>query len=414
MRILVLAGGYDQIGLITELKTRGHEVILADYFSNPPAKKVADKHYQVSTLDEDAVKEVAIKENVDLITTACTDQALLTVAKVSELLGLPTYISYEKGLEVTNKKYMKEMFVKIGVPTAQSVILEDETSVSEKIQNLKFPLVVKPCDCNSSKGVKRVDSDKQLMLAIKEAFALSRSHLVIVEEYIVGEEVSIDVWVDAQGAKVLSVSQTEKIPNDEGNFTIFKSKYPVNMTDVVYKKIQDIASLIATGFELKNCPILIQAIINDTNAYVIEFSARMGGGTKYKLIEYMSGVNIMEKYVNRVLGDEMQIITPIPSEKSIELNYVYAKNGVFKELVNFEECKKDQSIVDYYQYKEAGAVVEKASTSSDRIVGFLLIDKDNESLSKKRKLVVDKVDVLNDKHESMMLKSVFGEDDLNE
>ena len=59
MKVLVLAGGYDQIGLILELKKRGHEVILADYFENPPAKKVADVHYQESTLDVDAIKKLA-------------------------------------------------------------------------------------------------------------------------------------------------------------------------------------------------------------------------------------------------------------------------------------------------------------------------------------------------------------------
>lgn len=38
MKILVLAGGSDQIALIQELKKRGHETILVDYFQNPPAK----------------------------------------------------------------------------------------------------------------------------------------------------------------------------------------------------------------------------------------------------------------------------------------------------------------------------------------------------------------------------------------
>lgn len=103
MKILVLAGGFDQIALINELKNRNHDVILADYFPNPPAKKYAHKHYQVSTLDEDAIFNLAKKENVDLLTTACTDQALLTVAKVSEKLNLPCYISYETALNVTNK-----------------------------------------------------------------------------------------------------------------------------------------------------------------------------------------------------------------------------------------------------------------------------------------------------------------------
>lgn len=45
MKILVLAGGFDQIALIKELRNRGNIVYLADYFENPPAKQYADKHF---------------------------------------------------------------------------------------------------------------------------------------------------------------------------------------------------------------------------------------------------------------------------------------------------------------------------------------------------------------------------------
>ena len=51
MKILVLAGGADQIALIKELKWRGHITILIDYFQNPPAKNYANKHIVASTLD---------------------------------------------------------------------------------------------------------------------------------------------------------------------------------------------------------------------------------------------------------------------------------------------------------------------------------------------------------------------------
>ena len=103
MKILVLAGGADQIALIQELKSRGHEVVLLDYFENPPAKPYADKHIVASTLDVEAVEKYAKEENVSLICTACTDQALLSVSYVSERLGLPCYIDYQTGLNVTNK-----------------------------------------------------------------------------------------------------------------------------------------------------------------------------------------------------------------------------------------------------------------------------------------------------------------------
>ena len=48
-KALVLAGGYDQIALIAELRKKKYYIILADYLDNPPAKKEADCFMQVST-----------------------------------------------------------------------------------------------------------------------------------------------------------------------------------------------------------------------------------------------------------------------------------------------------------------------------------------------------------------------------
>ena len=118
MKALVLAGGFPQIALIEELKSRGITVVLADWNDEPVAKKFADKYYQVSTLDLEAIESVAKEEQVDFIVTVCTDQALHSVAYVSEKLGLPCYIDYETALNVTNKAYMKKVFTEHGISTA--------------------------------------------------------------------------------------------------------------------------------------------------------------------------------------------------------------------------------------------------------------------------------------------------------
>lgn len=61
MKALVLAGGFPQIALIKELKSRGIETILADYNKEPVAKPYADKFHQASTLDIDAIADIAKK-----------------------------------------------------------------------------------------------------------------------------------------------------------------------------------------------------------------------------------------------------------------------------------------------------------------------------------------------------------------
>lgn len=406
-KVLVLAGGFDQIALIKELKSHSMNVILADYYEKPPAKKYADKHYQVSTLDEELIYNLALEESVSIVTTACTDQALLTAARVSERLGLPTYISAKAAMNVTNKAFMKRCFIENNIPTAKAILLENKDVWKCELDKLPpFPLVVKPCDCNSSKGVLRVDNYEQLYRAIDNAFILSRSSKVIVEQFLEGREISVDVWIDQQGAKILCISETEKIPALDNTFTICLSKYPVYGIEVYKAQIISIANDIAKAFQLSDCPMLIQALIKDGNIYVIEFSARMGGGTKYKLIEYVSGINIMKVYVNRILGITNQIVIPEWSLKNVELDYLYTENGTVTMLKGFDECKSAGLIDEYFQYKPLGSKIIAHSTSSDRVAGVLFTAATTEELLEVKKQVMNNIDIL-DGTKSILYKNCF-------
>ena len=224
-----------------------------------------------------------------------------------------------------------------------------------------------------------------------------------------GVEISIDVWVDVEGAKVLSVSQTNKLKENDSNFTIFQSVFPVEINATVMRKISNIALKIANAFSLKNCPMLIQAITYADNVSVVEFSARMGGGSKYKFIEYMSGVNIMQVYVNRMLGDKSQIICVTPSKQYMELNYVYCYNGQVSIIKGFNELLNTGIVSEIFMYKSEGCCVEKRTTSSDRILGFLIRADNKSELIKKRKYVVENVDIFNENNQSIMYKKCFSD-----
>lgn len=407
MKVLVLAGGFDQIALVEELKKRGHDVILADYLERPPAQSFVRKHYRVSTLDEQAVYNIALQEKIDLITTACTDQALLTVASVSEKLGLPCYLDIKTATNVTNKVHMKTIFLENNIPTSRFYVVNDIQRIEAEEVRLSYPVVVKPCDCNSSKGVVKVYSKADLLHALQQAMVLSRSNNVIIEEYISGQELSIDVWIDNEGAKILGISISNKIPVNEEEFTIFQSCYPVKLSLDIEKQIIDIANNISNAFSIFNSPMLIQAIVHDNKVYVIEFSARMGGGSKYKFIEYMSGIDIMHKYVNMVLGDTSQVLHPVMSCEAIEVDYVYARPGNIGKFLNFELLKEKEIIDEVFYYKNIGDFIEKMTTSSDRVLGFLIHSKDIKYLEQIRLKIIDSVDIVDDNGDSMMYKKCF-------
>ncbi|MDO5479027.1 MAG: ATP-grasp domain-containing protein, partial [Clostridia bacterium] len=248
-KALVVAGGIAQAALIKELKGRGIYVILADMNPKAVAVPYADKFYPISTMDEEALKKLARDEKVDYVLTACADQVLLVVAKISEKLGLPCYIDYNTAKLVSDKTYMKDVFIKCGVPTSKHIIMGEFDR--EKIADFEFPLVVKPVDSYSSRGVRKVLDFEEAEKAFSEAVEISRTKTAIVEEFCEGEELTVDVYVENGKAHVLTTSISDKIA-DKDRFVIYRTKNPAPISEDIKAQIADTAQKIADGFKLKD------------------------------------------------------------------------------------------------------------------------------------------------------------------
>jgi len=389
MKALVLAGGFPQITLIKELKKRGYTVVLADWNENPVAKKYADIYYQVSTLDIDAITEIARNESVRFLITVCTDQALLTVAKVSETLGLPCYIDYQTALNVTNKSYMKKVFVDNNIPTAKHSIVNYASQVPD---DMGFPLIVKPVDCNSSKGVAKVTNNKELSEAVERAVQYSRTDTAVVEQFISGVEISVDIYVENGVAKVLCVSNNDKIA-DKDKFIIFRGRCPAKEADPVRDKIEEAAQQIADAFELRNTPMLIQLITDGKDIYILEFSARTGGGTKFLRIKSFTGFDVINAVIDLTEGKLPHVDTSFEN-KCLADEFIYCKPGIFDRMDGFEELKQQGIIEDYYNFKWRGAEFDKVESSGDRVGGFTIVAEDYDKLKEKHRIVAEKIKIL--------------------
>lgn len=404
MKALVLAGGLPQVALIEDLQSRGITTVLCDYYEHPVARDYADVFYRVSTLDVEAITDVAKKEQVDFLITVCTDQALLTVAYVSEQLGLPCYVDYETARNVTNKSYMKEIFAQRGISSARFAVMAELEE--EKIAHLRYPLIVKPVDCNSSKGVRKVGNLEELRTAFDEAVRLSRTDTAIVEEFVEGPELSVDVYVEDGVAHVLAVSQLDKIPAED-KFVIFRSKAPLNMSAAVQEHIRVTAQQIADAFGLKDSPMLIQMISDGERVYVLEFSARTGGGEKFVMIRETSGFDVVKAVVDLTLGEKPHVSAAALGKKMFATEFLYCKPGVFDHLENFDELKERGVIDFYYLFRSPGSPFDKIESSGDRIGGFSIIADTAEELEEKHRIAVEELAVINTQGEDMLRRDLL-------
>ena len=279
------------------------------------------------------------------------------------------------------------------IPTSRYLEL-DELDF-DKIEQLRYPMVIKPVDAYSSRGVRKVWNREELTQYFTEAAQISRTGGVLVEEFVSGEEISVDVYVEGGVAKLLCVSNSEKI-TDDGRFIIFRGRYPVFVSDEVMGKIQKVAQQIADAFGLVDSPMLIQMICDGKDVSVLEFCSRTGGNMKYLLIKRACGFDVIKAVIDLTLGEKPHVELSAPEAKYIVNDFIYCQPGVFDRLDGFDKLMEEGVLTDYKLLRPRGMQVRGVTSSSDRIAGFTVIADTLEEFNEKHRRVVAETRVLDE------------------
>jgi biotin carboxylase len=254
-------------------------------------------------------------------------------------------------------------------------------------------LVVKPVDAYSSRGVRKAENAQELERYFAEALEISRAGGVIVEEFVAGDEISVDVYVENGAAKLLCVSNSEKLLNAD-RFIIFRGRYPIAASTALLENIRVVAQKIADAFGLKDSPMLIQMISDGENVSVLEFCARTGGNMKYLLIRRSCGFDVIKAVIDLTLGEKPHVMLREPEAKYIVNDFIYCHPGTFQSLEGFEELMDAGVLTDYCALRPVGFQVRGVTSSSDRIAGFTVMGNSLEEFNEKHRRVVNEVKVL--------------------
>lgn len=391
-KAVVLGGTHPHIQLLKNLSRRGYETILVDYYENPCAKPYADIHIQESTLSRDPVLEIAKKENASLVISACVDQANLIACSVAEELGLPHPYNTDIATVVTNKLLMKTFMMQAGVPTSPFVSVR-ETFESTDL-SLRYPLIVKPSDNNSSKGVRTIESPSQLRSAVEAAINLSRSKEAIIEEFLLGREIGFDFYINDSEAVLLITKERRKIPASmDSAQQIYGCYWPALLTKEEVEEAKKIAQRIAVALELRNSPIMIQAIVNDEGIRVIEFAARFGGGESVKIIGESTGIDITELSIRSFINESV-IVKPQPLKMMYAETFIYAKPCEFGSLKFSNDVSSEGLVETVHQYKTRGMTIGAEISSNNRIGSIIVSGSNTHELNSKTKRGLDGISVL--------------------
>lgn len=395
MQALILGGTEDHILLIRALQRRGYRVILIDYYNNPPARSAADEHIQESTLDKEAVLAIARERCVDLVLTLCIDQAVLTMAYVSEMLGLPCHLSYRTAQATTNKALMKRRMIDGGLPTTRFVALGPDNDIDGKVDGLTFPAVVKPADSNSSKGVARVADRSALDTAIPAARQHSRNGTVVIEEFVEGQEYSADLFLRDGEPTLMVATRTFKTALHPEHFVICNSMCPTDLSEAELAELLAIVRELSRHFGIPDGPLFIQFIRGDSGLRILEFSARIGGGSRHHFIRFARKTDYLEQVVDFCLGNA---VAPEPAGDGAfyGCQFAYAHPGVMRRVEGLEECRAEGLVLGYYLYRSLGTHISGNNSSAHRPLGTIVRGESFEDLCAKVHAADSRIRIWND------------------
>ncbi|MGY6629534.1 MAG: ATP-grasp domain-containing protein [Wenzhouxiangella sp.] len=406
---IVLGGTRPHVALINNLKARGFFTILVDYYEDPPARAVADRHIRESTLDQDAVLEIARSENAFLVISACVDQANVTAAYVAEQLALSAPYSFETALCMSQKSLMKKIMRDNDIPTSPFRIIDRKEQLESL--DLPFPLIVKPVDGNGSKGVRRADDSSQLLSAFREAMAVSRCGQVIVEGFCQGSDVSVDCFVKDGVANVLMHRRKYDLPaSAETVINCYASLVPAQLSPQARKNIESIATKVAQAFGLNTTALLIQVMVDGDEVNVIELAPRIGGGMSYRTIPLGTGFDILDATVSSYLGESVAIHLELRRLVLLTTN-VFARPGEFFEVTGYQDLLEKGVIDEYFQHKTRGMTIGSSLSSSDRACSFVIRAATIEDALERNALAMDGLSVVDEVGRDIMRRDIYLRED---
>jgi len=198
----VLLGGHKLLhGEVVRLNEFGYKVIVIAWNDNPDVK--GDLFIQMDVKDKDGIiqklETLNLRGKVDGALSSI-DLAAPTVNAINRWVGNKTMpVIFDK---VLSKRQMRDSWMKAGIFNRLSMI--DEEFLIDDLYELsrRMKLIVKPNVGASSRGITILERESTLatiMEALDKARNYSFDHHCLVEEFVEGEEFTVDMLGDAYG-----------------------------------------------------------------------------------------------------------------------------------------------------------------------------------------------------------------------
>lgn len=293
INILILSAGTRNKIVQYFKKTLGEngKVIATDMSTIAPAIYEADKYYIVPRITEpgyiDIILDICKKENISGVLSLIDPELSLLAENEEKFKNIGTTVigsSYELCERALDKMQMFQWLRSHGYNCAKSYVDKNEFFADVKTGKANYPVFVKPVRGSASIAISKVFDNEAVDLLF------DHSDNLMIQEYLDGQEIGADCYIDLLSGELVSVFTKKKIVMRAGETDKSVSFKDEKLFELIKKFVNE------SGWRGQ---IDIDIFEINGEYHISEVNPRFGGGYPHA---YECGADHMKLIVNNLNG----------------------------------------------------------------------------------------------------------------
>jgi len=369
-KLLILGANPETVPLIETAKKMGVYVLVTDYNPKAFAKPFADKSFNVDGMDVSGLVNLAQQEKIDGVLVGVADRLIVPYQKVCDALGLPCYGTKEQ-CEIFSDKYkFNQVCLKYDITPIPSKCINRDYH-EEELNDLNYPVFVKPVDGNSGKGMSLCQDKSDLIDGIEKALHVSKSGKVLLEKYMDCDDIGIYFTFNDGEIYLSSIADryTKKQKNNASRVCV-AATYPSKYLELYLDQLHNKLCSMFKSLKIQNGVLLISAFVKDGKIYVYDPGFRLQGEAPNIHIEAANRFDQKSMLVEFAITGHMGLQTELQLNNDFRFKgkyhgtiWILVKEGEIAIIKGFTNTESDPDVIKIVQRLFIGDII------TDKMIG---------------------------------------------
>ena len=401
-RVVVVGTTADYIDLIRR-RLPGRALFLTDAYERVVAVEPTPKPLEEALCDlsqpDDVLERLDRHLGRHRITPAgvvafdCESMAL--AAHLGEHLSLP-YPSAESVAACRSKFASKQLWRKAGVPCPEAELVDNAEQATAFLDRTGGPVILKPVTGSGSELLFVCSNAAECAAAVatmkkrlahhanhrmyarceQEGRCLDPRNVFVIERLVSGPEFSCDFTIDDGAVRVIRIARKIPAPRQPPGTTwayVVPAELPAGIPPDAFRR-QLLAAATAVGLDRALC--MLDFIVDDGRAVLIEIAPRPGGDCLPPLLLHSAGLDMLELALDFAEGKSMAVDEP--TFRPLAGVRFFAKNGgVIRRIEDDGVCADPRVIKCRLKARPGHRVVLPPFDYDSRILGYAIFAPSN-------------------------------------